>query len=204
VRELVAARTATRFQQVVPYGDPYDSDMLVAEKPGPQVSETLGFPPVPPPPSLDAVIAARSEKILSNFSTLRTEDIAPSRLPLRPHAVARGDLVDFGVMHEILRHESVTNPWIESLRVLDADSEQPVAPETVRLSQGYSEQVADSLTAWVDVVIAPGEGAVWVGAGESSTSFAVILPRDIQYPFPVRLDLCYRLQPMPQDAWRRA
>ena len=193
VRELVAAQTATRFQQVVPYGDPYDGDMLVAEKLRPRGPEAFGIPPVAASPSLDAVIATRSDEMLRNFSTLGADAIAPLRLPLRNGVAARGDLADFGVMHQILRHESITDPWVETLRILDVESEQPVEPEVVTLSRGRSEEVAGSLTAWVDVAVAPGQGAVWVSAGGRPASFAVVLPRDIQSPMPVRLDLSFRL-----------
>jgi hypothetical protein len=37
VRELLARHSALKIQPVEPYGNPYNADMLVAEKPAPQV-----------------------------------------------------------------------------------------------------------------------------------------------------------------------
>ena len=199
VRELLAAQTATRFQQVVPYGDPYDGDMLVAEKVASLAPTAEEEPPAAPPspPTLDAEIAVRSEEILRNFSTVTAETIAPLRGQRSAGVAATGDLANFPVMHEILRHETVTQPWIESVRVLDADTGESVSPDPVILSEGHSQEVWPNLTAWVDVMVAPGEGAVWIEVPGDSTTFAVVLPRDTQFPLPARLDLSFKLDTTP-------
>ena len=98
-------------------------------------------------------------------------------------------------MHRIFRHETVTDPWVESLQIVDADSEQPVPADTVRLSEGRSQEVDESLTAWIDVEVAPGPGsAVWISAGgrAGEPSCAVVIARDLKFPVPVRLDVGYR------------
>ena len=72
------------------------------------------------------------------------------------------------------------------------ESEEPVPPQTVILSEGRSQQVGNSLTAWVDVSVAPGAGkAVWISAGGHGVepSFAVVIARDKEFPVPVRLDI---------------
>jgi hypothetical protein len=190
VRNLLRRQTAALIQSVVPYGDPYDGDMLVAQRQGP----LPGMPPpliVPASAPLASVLAARSADIMMGFS--------PPVIPgLVPHALA-----DFPIMHDIFRHEGVTDPWIHTLRILDVETGEPL-PDAVRLAEGRSQEVGQTLTAWLDVLVPPGEGrALWIGAGgeNNSPSFAVVIPRDLMVPTPVRLDLTFESEHTGPDAW---
>jgi hypothetical protein len=69
--------------------------------------------------------------------------------------------------------------------------------ETISVSEGQSSEDADRLTAWVDVLVAPGSGkAVWIQAGGNAgrPQLAVVIPRDLHFPTPVRLDLSFKKQ----------
>ncbi len=202
VRELLARQTATLIQSVVPYGDPYDSEMLVALKQGPLPD--AGEEVVPPegtlPPPLESIIAVRSDEIIKGFAPGLDVAAVAAAIEARGPGFT-GELTDDSIMHAIFGHESITWPWINNLRILDAWTEQPV-PEAVRLVSGRSQEVGNSLTSWVNVVVAPAEGkAVWIGTGgeSSSPSFAVVIPRDLMVPTPVRLDVAFEQQA--QDRW---
>jgi hypothetical protein len=193
VRELLAQQTATLIQSVVPYGDPYDGDMLVAQKHGPVPGGTGGA--VPPP--LASVIATRSASIINGFG--RKLDVAA----VTAAAAGRGpgELADFAIMHDIFGHEAITDPWISTLRILDVDTDESV-PEAVRLAKARSQEVGKTLTAWIDILVMPAEGrAVWIGAGgeNDSPSFAVVIPRDLEVSTPVRLDIAF--QEIGPHAW---
>lgn len=197
VRTLLAQQTATLIQSVVPYGDPYDGDMLVALKRGPDAPDaSLPSTPVAVlPPSLESVVAARADDVLNEFNAGLDYTAVSAAVRSRGGGFT-GALTDFRIMHDILRHEALTEPWIRSLRILDATTEQPV-PDAVRLAKGRAHSVGDTVTAWVDVLVTPAEGgAVWIGAGgeDGSPFFAVVIPRDRQVVTPVRLDVGFVLK----------
>jgi hypothetical protein len=210
VRELLARKSATKIQPVEPNGIPYDGDMLVAERPGPKVETGApeGPPPIsaPPPPvgpsgpldpSLADVLTSRSSEILRGFVQLSENEVAPLRRSAIQQPGYRGDLADYDIMRRIFKHETITNPWIDTLEIIDAENESPLPPQTVELWEASSEQVHNTLTAWVDVRVEPGGGrAVWIRAGGKvgHPCYAVIIPRDQNYSVPVRLDIAYRLQ----------
>jgi hypothetical protein len=186
VRELLAKQTATLIQSVVPYGDPYDGDMLVAQKQGLLPSGL--FEGVPP--QLANMIAARSADVLKGFTVTH----GPSNFPAA--------LTDFSIMHDILGHEGTTDPWVDTLRILDVDTQEPVFPAVI-LKEGRREQVGRTLTAWVDVLVAPAPGcAVWIGVGgkNDSPSLAVVIPRDLEVSTPVRLDVAFEKK-RPYKPW---
>jgi hypothetical protein len=194
VRELLARQAATLIQSVVPYGDPYDGDMLVAEKQArPSRGATAhvpGLPGPPSPPPLESVIAARSAEVIKGFNP--GLDLAAVKAQVAGRGAGYdGELADFTIMHNIFGHEDITEPWVATLRILDVETERPI-PEVVRLAKGRSQQVGKTVTAWVDVLVMPAQGrAVWIGAGgrNDSPSFAVAVPRDVDVATPVRLDV---------------
>lgn len=189
VRELLARQTAALCQSVVPYGDPYDGDMLVAEKEGPCPGGPAAG--VPPPP-LESLIAARSDEIIKGFAP-GLDLAAVTEALAKRGAGFTGELADSGIMHGIFGHEAITDPWTRTLRIVDAETQEPV-PEVVRLTKGRSQEVGQTVTAWVDVLVTQAQGqAVWIGAGgeDDSPSFAVVIPRDLMVATPVRLDLAF-------------
>ena len=208
VRQLLAKQTATLIQSVVPYGDPYDPNMLVAEKQGPllpEVAQPIAPPPTvapsppsptaPPPagppalPPLANLIATRSDEILKRFDKV-LDSARISTAVARRGPNYSGGLNDPELMHDIFRHEAITYPWSQSLRILDVKTQEPVL-DAVRLAKGRSQEVGRTLTAWIDVLVAPGEGrTVWIHAGgeNDSPAFAVAIPRDLYVATPVRLD----------------
>ena len=186
VIQLLKPLTATLIQSVVPYGDPYYGDMLVAEKVGPQPGEDVRRGP---PPALETGMAARSDEILKGFKIFHASEETFWR------ARAHGELADHSIMEEIFGHESITDPWIQTLKILDAETAQPVPVGTVRLMQASSQQIGGTLTTWMDVIVTPRHNkAVWIGAGlaDDDPSFSVAIPRDFFTDFPVRLDIAFR------------
>jgi len=196
VRELLKTKAATLIQAVVPYGDPYNGDMLVALKAGPTPSGPRQPRPSvirAPTPSFESAIAMRSADVLKDFTSFGINELtaAPGR---------GGELGEFGPMHRVFGHEAITGPWVRTLRILDAGTGQAVPPETVQLFEARSQQFAasqplsGSLTAWVDVVVRPNGSPVWIGAGgENGTpSFAVMIPRDLQHALPARIDVAFQ------------
>jgi Caspase domain len=193
VSELLAAESATRVQHVVPFGDPYNADMLVAKKLVPRFmgSKSNFREPV----SLDAAIEKRASDLLRNFSPA-----VSGHALLAPGDGGINELKDHSSMRRIFRHESITQLWTSSLQIFDATTELPIAPDSVAFLQGRSAEVEKSLTAWVDVRVNPeNSGAVWVQAGgdpsstRDETSYAVVLPRDAGHPIVVRLDVSFDL-----------
>lgn len=184
VRDLLAAHTSVKIQPVEPSGIPYDGQMVVAEK-------SPGQPPLPSPapsPDVGALVAQRSDKLLRQFQNFWLGAPVGGMLPT-------GSLHNFDTMHQILIHESVTYPFIESLSILDGNTGDKLPLDSLRLEQGRSSEVGDNLTAWLDVEIPPGAGgSVWIGlgGGDSATSFAVIIPRDLNSHIPVRLDVQFK------------
>jgi hypothetical protein len=193
VIRLLRNQTATLLQSVVPYGDPYHGEMLVAEKQGPSPQEAVGPPPTtaaPPPLGSPPSAPEMAGEILRDFKTSDANELSVLRTQ-----GAHDELADFDMMHEIFGHEYLTIPWLERLKILDVETGQPVRPDSVQLLQGNSQELAGTFTAWVDVVIAPHPGqAVWISAGGSDDepSFAVAIPRDINMPLPARLDIALR------------
>lgn len=198
VRELLARHTATRIQPVEPGGYPYNGEALVAEMApaAPPPSPAPPSPPLPPspaPPGVEWLVAAgaidaptrdligrRSATILKTFH--RTDLSAAKR-----------GLSDPGVMHQVFRHESVTAPWIETLRILDVDSGGPAENAPI-VASGQSQEVDGQLTAWVDMHVSPDAGrAVWIQAGgdRGQGTRAVVVPRDQHMVLPLRLDVAF-------------
>lgn len=196
VSELLAEESATRVQHVVPFGDPYNADMLVAKKLVPRLMGSNSNARRPEPVSLDAAIEKRASDLLRNFSPA-----VSGRAVLAPGDGGINELKDAPSMRRIFRHESVTQLWTSSLQIFDAATELPVAPDSVVFLQGRSSEEG-SLTAWVDVRVNPeSSGAVWIQAGGDpsntgdETSYAAVLPRDAGHPIIARLDVAIDLSP---------
>jgi hypothetical protein len=221
VRDLLAQHSATKIQLVEPGGYPYDGDTLVAEK-TPSIGVGVlpaGPPPAEPPPpelpptGLEAMMGAgaiditthdlitlRSNTILKPFKTVPAATFIAfrNRAPMAERAELIGDLGDYALMHEVFGHEHITEPWVETLRILDVDRGTPVPTRTVTISEAQSQEANGRLTAWVDVEVDPGAGeAVWIQSGgdRGQPSLAVAVPRDLHSPIPVRLDLTFRAVP---------
>ncbi|NVO17974.1 MAG: hypothetical protein HXX10_28470 [Rhodoplanes sp.] len=203
VRALIAQYSATKLQPVEPGGYPYNGDALVAEKdpgtgappPGPVTTEALG------PIALQRELAARAADVLASFRATTPDDILGARLKAMrsdPNRSRFGDLADPFVMHEILKHESATEPFIRSLTILDVATGQPVEPDTVTVAEAKTDETIGALTAWIDVTVEPGGGdAVWIAAAgeDPGNVLAVAIPRDQSAAVPVRLDLQFDQRP---------
>jgi hypothetical protein len=208
VRDLLARRAATLIQSVVPYGDPYDGDMLVAKKQGPlpsgaeaDVPASTMAPTAPPPtaPTMaprESVIAARYDKVMERFAT--GLDHVAIAAAVASRGVGFGSaLADSQIMRGIFDHDAITDLWTRTLRILDVETEQPVT-EVVCLAKGRSERVNKTVTAFVDLLVTPAQGrAVWIGAAGDNEcpSFAVVIPRDVMVATPVRLDIAFEEEP---------
>lgn len=109
-------------------------------------------PPITVPASpLDRVIVARSADLIKDFAP--GLDLAAVTAAVADRGAGfTGELADFGIMHDIFGHEAITDPWTRTLRILDTETEESV-PEAVRLAKGRSQQVGNTVTAWVDVLV---------------------------------------------------
>jgi hypothetical protein len=140
------------------------------------------------------LINTQSRSILRNFQPISAITIESTRRH-RPSPSSLTELNDFSIMHQVLGHESTTSPWVETLRILDARRGKPVAPNSVRLSEGRREEIGDRMTAWVDIQVEPGaDEVVWIqiGGERKQPSIAVAIPRDERLVIPVRLDVRFR------------
>jgi hypothetical protein len=197
VQELLAQHSATRLQLVQASGDPFGGTTIVAERAGIAVAGGAPFPPLPPPAPIrgpgrppappamrqapiDTLVNSRSDQILSTFQTTTADDLKSFRSTARARTDYSGDLSDYDVMHEIFNHETVTWPWVNTLKILDVDSGDAVPPASVTLAEGYRQERGDTITAWVDIRVEPAQGkAIWLQAGS----------------VPVRLELAFHAPP---------
>lgn len=195
VSALLADHSPLAVQSVEPYGNPYNADMIVALKAGPPPD--AGDPPPPPMevpiPTLQQTVDLSSAKVLQNALSLDKVAINGLREASRANGNAPGpDLFNFTIMHDVLGHEGVTEPWIKSLRFLDARTGEPIDQDVARIFAAHKQEIDGRIAAWVDVTVQPGEGsALWIGAGggDNTVGCAIGVPRDLNYPIPVRLDL---------------
>lgn len=195
VSELLADHSPLAVQSVEPYGNPYNGEMIVALKPGPPPDAGAGSPGsrAVPIPSLRQEIDRSAAKVLRNALSLDTMKIDGLREAGNFAAsVPTADLSNFRIMHEVLGHESVTDRWIKSLQFLNARTGERADPNVARIFSAHSQEIDDRIAAWVDIAVEPGEGeALWISAGGSPdmVGCAIGIPRDLQHPIPVRLDL---------------
>ncbi|WP_162256426.1 caspase family protein [Sphingomonas sp. Root710] len=193
VNRLLAEHSPLAIQLVEPYGNPYNAEMLVALKAGPPL-DAGDVPAVsePTPANVEEVVERSAADVLKNIRSLNTAAISDLRGPA-PGGV-KGDLFNFNVMHEVLGHESVTDPWIRSLRFLDAWTGESVDPTVAEIFAAHRQEIDGRIAAWVDMTVQPGQGeALWIAAGaggdEDTTGAAIAIPRDAWQPIPVRLDI---------------
>lgn len=183
------------LQFVELYGSPYQGTMLVAVKDGPPPggeSDDRG-PPVELR-DLEEKARLRADKFMAGVTSIAAEAIADLRSNNHMGREAI-DLTDTGVMHAIFRHEAITYPWIDNIRITDAETGDS-SPYAVSIIGAHSEEIGDQVGAWIDLVVRPKAegGALWIGLGQEGegSGFAVTVPRDSWSAIPVRLDILYR------------
>lgn len=189
VRTLLTGHTTLPLQVVEPFGNPYDGDMLVAFKDGP-----VGGTPIATPPNLGPVataaeaIAAQSSDLLASARVVNKSAFDQMRGPhSRPP-----DLQNYNMMHAVLGKETITYPWLDTLKFENALTGEFISPDVAEIYGGYSEERDGHITAWIDVAIDGGEeGAIWVSAGgrDDEVASAVVIPRERESRTPVRLDV---------------
>jgi hypothetical protein len=190
VIELLAGHSPLALQSVEQYGNPYNGLMLVARKDVPVA-------PAPPVDTRDAAVVLgeavdkSAARILAAAHAFSTRDIDTARFF---SASPYGDLSNRTLMHAILGHESITDPWIASLAFVDAQTRERAAADAVRIIGAYSQEIDTRVAAWIDMAVAPNPGgAIWIGttgdkkAGTASS--AVIIAQDRYHPIPARLDV---------------
>ncbi|MEA3044771.1 MAG: hypothetical protein QOH47_2609 [Sphingomonadales bacterium] len=197
VAELLAGRSALAVQSVEADGTPYNQYMLVARKRAPEA----GAPPLSRR-GLDATatdtgaalvraIDESARQVLRSADSVKPRDIDLARTGFAGEV---GDLVHPGVMHAIFGHESISEPWVGSLRLLDAVSGEPVDHHPIQIVAAHKQESDDRMTAWIDLVVKPRDGhALWVATGGSEgwPSFAVVIPQDKYGAVPIRLDVAF-------------
>ncbi len=192
VSALLADFSPLAVQSVEPYGNPYNGEMIVARKDGPPLDAGDELPPTAQRiPSVEEAVHISATNVLRNAKSL--DMAAIDNLRQRPLS-SGGDLFNFRIMHEVLGHENVTDPWIQSLRFLNARSGEAADPQVARIFASHTQQIGGRIAAWVDLAVEPGEGdALWIGAGggDDAPSAAVVIPRDQSKPIPVRLDVLF-------------
>jgi hypothetical protein len=226
VRDLLSQHDKKVAQVLIPGGDPYQGEALVAELPvaretgidvrsfGPAPggdpttplggvrasgirvpSAGLGSPGIGGPDFIAPDFGAPDVGISAfgqGFQTsLTTEGILESRRASQTFAHGHAELSNFTIMHGIFKHEHVTIPWTNSIKVLDAATGQPLAAGEVQLAHGSTRETLGRTQAFIDVTVSPGEGrAVWIQVGGGESPFhAVVVPRDLHGRIPLRLDV---------------
>ena len=199
VASLLAEKSPLAVQSVEPYGNPYNGAIVVATKHGPPHDAGDEPPPGPLADKTPSTVDEGAFMTLRNAKALDAAAIAGVRSEISYRM--RGDLLDFGIMHEVLGHEDATQPWIDSLQFLDAVTGEGVDPTVAKVFAAHSQQIEDRLVAWIDLAIEPGEGErLWIAAGGDDTApgAAVAIPRDSEHPIPVRLDVRFQRE---ADGW---
>lgn len=138
------------------------------------------------PPSAEELVMVRGDRLLAGLQAFAVP--AGERWSVKA-------LSDFTPAHDLLRSEQLTDPWLEQVTLTDLAG----APlEDDALVPASSWVSPDLRTAWIDLELAPGEGAIWFAlcrrverprAEGGWVSLAAVLPRDRLSRVPVRLDL---------------
>jgi hypothetical protein len=94
-------------------------------------------------------------------------------------------------MHEVFGHESITDPWIENLRMVDMGSGEGIRPNSISVHRAQTIGNDARLTAQFELTIEPSPGEViWIAAGgKKGASIGVTIPRDFLLAMPVLLDV---------------
>jgi hypothetical protein len=190
VNALLADHSPLAVQAVEPYGNPYNGETIVANKDGPPLDAGDLPPPAKAAPTLQETVATSAASTLKGAKSLDSKEISARRF--QGAVPTGGDLFDFSIMHEVFGHETATDPWIESLRYLDARTGEQANSKEARIFASHSQQIGDRIVAWLDLTIEPGEGErLWIGAGgrNGAINSAVVIARDLKYAMPVRLDV---------------
>ncbi len=172
--------------------------MLVAHKYAPTLPSRSGDSPLSEMPPVGfthiaSSVDTQAQNIMKDFRSTTADQIRQWR-EQNPRTSSVSDLSNFGLMHQVFGHETITMPWQETMRLLDPETNGPIANGVVRLMAGHREERESRLTAWLDLLIDRGPGSsVWmsVGGRPGEPCYAVILPRDLHTPIPVRLDVTY-------------
>ncbi|WLE01019.1 caspase family protein (plasmid) [Agrobacterium leguminum] len=194
VRELLLEQTATRLQPVTPAGDPYDGEMLVAVKALPADGASAAEP-FAANRGIENLIASRSANLTDEY--VLTSERTISAIRKSSQAKALSDLSNFDIMDQIFGDDDVADTWIDSVRVLSIASGSVIDASAVTVTQAWTNAYETSVSAWIDLMIAPGAGdVVWISTTRSSGSeLSVAIPRDLLVATPIRLDIDMQLQP---------
>lgn len=198
VATLLAERSPLALQPVEPHGSPYNGAMLVARKTRPvsQAAPSGGyegtaeaeeeFPAAQP-------YETRGSPTPNTSRTLSDRHVAAWR-GSRPAGPRGGDLGHRRLARALFQVEAVASRWLESLQLLDAGNGGDAASDSAQVVRAQSQRSEDRLDAWIDLWVAPGPGdALWIesGGGDRTLSAAVVIPRDLRKPVPVRLDVSF-------------
>jgi hypothetical protein len=200
VRELLCRHSALKIQSVEPYGNPYNGDMVVAQKIGvlaPASSNLQGGDLQGKALLRDELVASSSEQLLKGFESVYENDLHQTGAAGGMLVVAN-DLYNPAIMQDLFADKDITSLWIDTVEIIDGRTNKAASSDTLNLVGGKRQRVGDSITVWADLLVAAGAGdSVWVkakGAGDRP-SFLLHLPRDAQQPIPVRIDIGLRGNP---------
>jgi hypothetical protein len=188
VTKLLADHNPLKIQTVEPYGNPYNGDTIIANKKPPPDAKDLQRQNRIEIPTIQNTIAISATNALKLTKSLDFDSIAAVRQP----KMNSGDLFDYSIMHKALGHENATMPWITSLRYLDARTGEKANSKAPSIFALRSQQIDDRIVTWLDLTIDPGEGELlWIGIDGTygAPGLAVVIPRDLLYAMPVRLDV---------------
>jgi chaperonin GroEL len=109
------------------------------------------------------------------------------------------ELKSFSIMQRILGQERATRPWIQMLDIRNTETNEPARGDVLRVVSG-STSTRDNLS-WIDIEVAPSLGrSIWLAlnAGQwggpqlaMPRSLAVLVPRDLAVPIPIRLEVSF-------------
>jgi hypothetical protein len=189
VIELLKDHNPQKIQTVEPYGNPYNGGTIIANKEPPLDAKDLPRPDRTEIPTIKDAITISAASVLKTAKSLDFNVIAEKRQPDFNSTI--GDLFSHSIMHEVLGHEEATISWFKSLCYLDARTGKKVSPRSFMFAS-HSQQIGDRIVAWLDLSIAPGKGELlWIGTNgaDGVPGSAVVIPRDLLHPMPVRLDV---------------
>jgi hypothetical protein len=209
VRERLAVILANSNQPVQVWGRPYDEAAVVALRgapddaipapdiavsvPGETVSEpaesgssaiSSATPPAPSSPvgANSASIAQRAARAFAHFTK-----VAPL------NALYVDTISDRRSIEQIFIDEELTDYWLNTLKVLNADTGEPMSASMLKVTQAHRSESSESVCVWLDIVVPPKEAqALWIQSGADGDKVcAVIVPADVYQDVPVRLDVTY-------------
>lgn len=213
-QEILSGYSANAVQAVETYGYPYSQTALVADRePETAPVDPPRQPVAAPPPDDDLVelvaMGAVSEELKTTIQETTSQIISnykhvDLRVPEPVGRAIRSPLKDEAIMHGVFGHESVTEPFVKSVKAYDLATGRVFNLNRLITKGAYSSEGQGGINVWIDLEVFPGEGALLFqvkSSRDSSSYLGVVVPRDKELAIPIRLDL-FASPPGEDHVWR--